>query len=74
MTRVQLGINRGMLSLCSTPKPQITTITTEGKSQALVRAIPFCGEYRGPRFEDNFRSANQMDGISITGGGKMADS
>ena len=28
----------------------------------------------GPRFEDKFRSANQMDGISIAGGGKMADS
>ena len=26
-----------------------------------------------PRFEDKFRSANQMDRISIAGGGKMAD-
>ena len=41
---------------------------TEGKNQALVRAIPFCGEYPGPRFEDKFRSANQMDGISIADG------
>ena len=30
-------------------------------------------EYTGPRFEDKFRSANQMDGISIADGGKMAD-
>ena len=47
---------------------------TEGKSQTLVGAIPFCGEYPGPRFEDKFRSANQIDGISIVDGGKMADS
>ena len=45
-----------------------------GENQALVRAIPFCGEYPGPQFEDKFRSANQMDGISIADGGKMADS
>ena len=32
--------------------------------QALVGAIPYCGEYPGPRFEDKFPSANQMDGIS----------
>ena len=38
---------------------------TEGKNQTLVGAIPFCGEYPGPRFEDKFRSANQIDGISI---------
>ena len=48
--------------------------TTEGKNQTLVRAIPFCGECPGPRFEDKFRSANQIDGISIADGGKMADS
>ena len=47
---------------------------TEEKNQALVGVIPFCGEYPGPRFEDQFRSANQMDGISIAEGGKMADS
>ena len=47
---------------------------TEGKNQTLVRAIPFCGEYPGPRFEDKFQSANQMDGISIADGGKMDDS
>ena len=47
---------------------------TEGKNQALIGAIPFCGEYPGPRFEDKFRSSNQMDGISIADGGKMADS
>ena len=40
----------------------------------MVGAIPFCGEYPGPRFEDKFRSANQIDGISIADGGKMADS
>ena len=27
----------------------------EGKNQTLVGAIPFCGEYPGPRFEDKFR-------------------
>ena len=37
---------------------------TEGENQTLVGAIPYCGEYPGPRFEDKFRSANQMDGIS----------
>ena len=52
----------------------IPTQTTEGTSQALVEAIPFCGEYPGPRFEDKFRSANQMDGISEAGGITMADS
>ena len=41
---------------------------------ALVRVIPFCGDCPGPRFEDKFRSANQMYGISIANGGKMADS
>ena len=46
----------------------------EGKNQALVGAIPFCGEYPDPRFEDKFRSANQMGGISIADGGKIADS
>ena len=39
-------------------RPIKTEKSTEGKSQALVRAIPFCGEYLGPRFEDKFRSAN----------------
>ena len=29
---------------------------TERKNQALVRAILFCGEYPGPRFEDRFQS------------------
>ena len=47
---------------------------TEGKNQTLVGAIPFCSEYPGPRFEDKFRSANQIDGISTADGGKMADS
>ena len=45
-----------------------------GEKQALVRAIPFCGECTGPRFEDKFRSANQMEEISIAERGKMADS
>ena len=40
---------------------------TVGKNQALAGAIPDCGEYPGPRFEDKFRSANQMDGISKAG-------
>ena len=38
--------------------------TTEGKNQALAGAIPYCGEYPGPWYEDKFRSANQMDEIS----------
>ena len=37
------------------------------ENQALVGAIPYFGEYPGPRFEDEFRSANQMDGISKAG-------
>ena len=45
-----------------------------GENHALVGAIPFCGEYPGPRFEDKFRSSNRMDGISLADGGKMADS
>ena len=49
-------------------------MATEGTSQTLVGAIPFCGEYPGLRSEDKFRSANQIDGISIADGGKMADS
>ena len=49
-------------------------LETERKNQTLVGGIPFCGEYPGPRFEDKFRSANQIDGISIADGGKMADS
>ena len=36
----------------------------EGKNQALVGAIPYYGEHPGPWFEDKFRSAKQMDGIS----------
>ena len=35
------------------------------ENRALVTAILFCGEYPGPRVEDKFLSANQMDGISI---------
>ena len=46
---------------------------SRGENQALVGATPFCDEYPGPRFEDKFRSANQIDGISIAEGGKMAD-
>ena len=45
-----------------------------GKKQALVGAILFCGEHPGPRFEDKFQSANQMDGISKAGRDKMAAS
>ena len=48
-------------------------MTTEGENQALVGALPFCGEFPGPRFEDKFRSANQIDRISIVDGGKMTD-
>ena len=45
----------------------LTTALTEGKNQALVGSIQYCGEYSGPRFEDKFRSANQVDGISEAG-------
>ena len=45
-----------------------------GETQALVGAIPFCGEYPGSRFEDKFRSANQIDGNPKAGGDKMAGS
>ena len=44
-----------------------------GQNQALVGAIPFCGEYLGLRFKDKFRPANQVDGISKAGGDKTAD-
>ena len=47
---------------------------TEEKNQALVGAIPLCGEYPGHWFEDKFRSANQMDGISKAGGDETATS
>ena len=40
---------------------------TEGKNQALAGAIPYSGEYLDARFEDKFRSANQMDEISKAG-------
>ena len=40
------------------------TKRNRGENQTLAAAIPYCGEYSGPRFEDKFRSANQMDGIS----------
>ena len=52
----------------------LSIFKTEGKNQALVGALPFCGEYPSPRSEDKFRSSNQMDGISIADGDKMADS
>ena len=42
----------------------VLTYETERKNQALAGAIPYCGEYPDLRFEDKFRSANQMDGIS----------
>ena len=31
-----------------------SSLPTEGKSQTLVGAIPYCGEHPGPRFEDKF--------------------
>ena len=49
-------------------------IGNRGGNQALVGAIPFCGEYPGPWLKDNIRSANQMDGISKAEGDKMAAS
>ena len=53
---------------------QHTHHCNRGENQALVGALPFCGEYPSPRSEDKFRSSNQMDGISIADGDKMADS
>ena len=47
-------------------------ISNRGENETLVGAIPFADEYPGPRFEDKFLSANQMDGISKAGGDKMA--
>ena len=66
--------NRKLRRMSIDPIQALTPRTTEEKNQTLVGAIPFCGEYPGPRFEDKFRSANQIDGISIADGGKMADS
>ena len=66
---------QNQMILCTRISPGKTWLSlTEGKNQALVGALPFCGEYPGPRSEDKFRSSNQMDGISIADGGKMADS
>ena len=45
----------------------IASYEAKGGNQELAGAIPYCGEYAGPRFEDKFRSANQMDGISKPG-------
>ena len=59
---------------CGATGEQHIVLGNRGENQTLVGAIPFCGEYPGPRFEDKFRSANQIDGISIADGGKMADS
>ena len=42
------------------------------ENQALAGAIPFCDEHPGSRFEDNFRTVNQIDGILKAGGDKMA--
>ena len=62
-------------SLAFITTSRIVLITeTEGKNQALVEVIPFCGEHPGSWFEDTFRSANEMDGISKAGRGKMAAS
>ena len=60
---------------CPETVPLRTVIwIVEVKSQVLVGAISFCGEYPGPRFEDKFRSAKQMDEISTADAEKMADS
>ena len=52
----------------------VTVVPTEGKTRHWLERYQFCGEYPGLRFEDKFRSANQVDGISKTGGDKMAAS
>ena len=66
-------INLRTIFKWSEKRKRNTLQVTEGKNQTLVGPIPFCGEYPGSRFEDKFRSANQIDGISIADGGKMAD-
>ena len=48
--------------------------TNREENQTLIGATSFCGEYPYPWLEGEFRSASQMDGISIAGGGKTADS
>ena len=73
-TRFPRDFSMVMTLLRQLLKAYFLSYLTEGKNQALVGALPFCGEYPGPRSEDKFRSSNQMDGISIADGGKMADS
>ena len=60
MTKVEAGRKHH-------PPPLEYFFITEGKNQALAGAIPYCGEYPGPRFEDKLRSANQMNRISKAG-------
>ena len=62
-----LTLSQAILIHVNTVMTTSQTWPTEGKNQALVGVIPYCGEYPGPLFEDKFRSANQMDGISEAG-------
>ena len=52
--------------------PDIGQVWNRGEKPDIGDTI--CGEYPDTRFEEKFRSANQMDGISIAGGRKIADS
>ena len=49
-------------------------LCNRGEKPGIGWSDTICGEYPDPRFEDKFRSSNQMDGISIADRGKMADS
>ena len=51
-------------------RPNLRVAATEGENPG----IGWSDIISGPRFEDKFRSANQMEGISKAGGDKMADS
>ena len=47
---------------------------TEGKISHLLERYHFVVSTLALRFKTNLGGANPMDGISIAGGGKMADS
>ena len=70
----RFSLPNAISDICFSGSCGLYAAQTEGKNQAVVGTIPFCGEYPGPRFEDKFRSANQVDGISKADGDKMAAS
>ena len=52
--------------------PDIGQVGNRGKKPGIGGTIG--GKYPATRFEDKFRSANQIDGMSIAGGRKIAAS